>query len=62
LSEDNSGAIEIIKFLASKGADVSAKNNDGDTPIEYARKKSHEWGGNDNLDEVVECLSSVGEK
>jgi len=43
------GHLEVVKFLVSKGADVNARNDCGDTPLDLARRT-----------EIVEYLNSLG--
>jgi ankyrin repeat protein len=45
------GNVEIIKYLLSKGANVSAVNNSGYTPIMLAQRSGHK--------EVIEILSTA---
>ena len=33
--------VEVVRLLLSKGADVNAKNSDGDTALTDAAKKGH---------------------
>jgi ankyrin repeat protein len=47
-----SGNVEVVQFLISKGADVNAKDNNGNTPLDYAT-----ISGNTA---VIRYLSSVG--
>jgi ankyrin repeat protein len=47
--------IAIVKYLISKGADVNAKNNYGQTPLHLAAGSGHDWGV-----KVVKYLVSKG--
>jgi len=48
------GNIETIQFLVSKGVNVNAQNKDGETPLDLAKEKSHT--------EAAEYLESIGAK
>jgi ankyrin repeat protein len=48
------GALEVVRLLLEHGADVEAKDNDGETALQVAAYKGH--------DEVVELLREHGAK
>ena len=35
------GQLEVVKLLLEKGADVNAKNEEGETPLDIAKKTSN---------------------
>ncbi|MDP6417398.1 MAG: ankyrin repeat domain-containing protein, partial [Gammaproteobacteria bacterium] len=32
---------EVVELLIAKGADVNARNNDGETPLDWAIEENH---------------------
>jgi len=48
------GALEIVRLLLERGADVEAKKNDGKTALQYAAQEGH--------DEIVKLLREHGSK
>ena len=46
------GSVENVKILLAAGADVSRKDNDGDTALKYAQEKGS--------DEVIASLMAYG--
>ncbi len=52
--------LSVIKELLNLGADLSARNNSGYTPLEYAQKHLKTLSGNDNLaSEVIRILDQA---
>jgi hypothetical protein len=49
MSAARAGCTDMVQVLLEKGADVNAKNQDGDTALTYATKKQNEWEKMKNL-------------
>lgn len=50
------GHLDIVKVLLDKGADVNARNTDGETPLKWAVEEEEE------NKEVAACLRQHGAK
>ena len=48
------GHTEIVKLLLVAGADVNAKENEGDTPLSIAKQKEHT--------QIIKLLKEYGAK
>jgi ankyrin repeat protein len=48
------GNLKVVKFLIDKGADINAKDEDGETPLSLASAISHP--------EIIQYLKAHGAK
>jgi len=56
--------VEGVKLLINYGADVNAKDNEGETAIDYAKSagSGFEWEKQPGKEEIIEILSEEGKK
>lgn len=52
--------VEIVEFLLNNGADVNARNEDGETPLAIVEALVAEWGEEGDEATVIRILSEAG--